>query len=137
MVNISFHRPAIMPLFPEEVKGKVTFTGSGTVYAGNPFFDRTYAIEKLELADAAVNLPVYGTGSLADQRVARWDSGIIVEFLNDSAADMQIRVNMDGRKQLNSEDECMYCHKVHSGPFGEIVAFFHRIFFFIRSLFSR
>ena len=137
MVNVSFHRPALMPLFPEEDKGATTFTGIGTVYAGNPFYDRTYAIDKLSLADAAINLPVYGTGDMADQRIARWDSGITVEFLNDSAADMRIRVDTAQQKEIHSEDECMYCHKVHTGVFGGIVAFFHRIFFFIRSLFQR
>ncbi len=137
MVNNSFHRPAIMPLFPEEGKGKVVFTGTGTVYNGNPFYDRTYTIDKLELADATIDLPVYGTGDMANQRIGRWSSGIKVEFLNDSAADMQIRVNVEEQKQINDENECMYCHRVHSGTFGGIVAFFHRILFFLQSLFRR
>ena len=137
MVNNSFHRPAIMPLFPEYDKDKLNYTGVGDVYNGNPFYDRTYAIDTLKLTDATIDLPVYGTGDMADQRLGRWKSGITVEFLNDSAADMQLRVNGENQKQINSEDECMYCHKVHTGVFGGLVAFFHRIFYFIRSIFSR
>lgn len=136
-VNTANHRPAVMPLFPEEEKGVVTFTGVGTVYNGNPFYDRTYCIEKLELADAAVDLPLYGTGNMADQRIGRWSSGIRVEFLDDSAADMRVRVDRDNMAQLADENECMYCHKVHTGFFGNIVAYFHRIFYVLRSLFGR
>ena len=136
-VNNAYHRPAIMPLFPEEVNGVVTFTGTGTVFSDNPFYDRTYAIERLELENAVIDLPVYGTGGLADQRTARWSSGITVEFLNDSAADMQLRVNRDNQKPLTDENECMYCHHVHDGFFGGIVAFFHRILYFIKTMFGR
>lgn len=137
MVNDTFHRPAVMPLFPEEVDGKVVFTGTGLVYTGNPFYDRTYTINKLEFPDATIQLPVYGTGNLADQRSGRWDSGIKVEFLNDNAADMQIRIDNSEQKTISSEDECMYCHQVHNGLFGGIVAFFHRILYLLQQLFSR
>ena len=138
MVNNSFHRPAIMPLFPEETRdGKTTFIGVGEVDYYSPFYDRTYAIDILGLTDATINLPVYGTGGMADQRMGRWESGITVEFLNDTASNMRIRVNTDNQKQISGEDECMYCHKTHSGPLGGLVAFFHRILYFFRALFKR
>ena len=136
-VNTANHRPAVMPLFPEEEKGAVTFTGVGTVYNGNPFYDRTYCIDKLELADATIDLPLYGTGNMADQRICRWSSGIKVEFLDDSAADMKVRIDRDNMNPLVDENECMYCHKVHTGFFGSIVAYIHRILYVLRSLIRR
>ena len=138
MVNNSFHRPALMPLFPEEnSKGETVFTGVGTVYTFNPFFDRTFLIDKLGIADATINLPLYGTGGMADQRLGRWDSGVTVEFLNDSAADMQIRVNRNEEKPIKSEDECMYCHRVHNGFFGKIVGFIHQLLYLLKAMFNR
>ena len=32
---------------------------------------------------------------------------------------------------------CPWCHKPHTGPFGGLVAFFHRIFYFFSQLFGR
>ncbi len=49
---------------------------------------------KERLGDA-LKLPVYGDGEDADKRDARWFSGITVEFLDDSAASMQIKVDLD------------------------------------------
>ena len=136
-INTATHRPAVMPLFPEEDKGAVTFTGVGTVYNGNPFYDRTYCIDSLELADAVIDLPLYGTGNMADQRICRWNSGVKVEFLNDSTADMRVRVDRDNMNPLADENECMYCHRVHTGFFGNIVAYIHRILYVLKSLIRR
>ena len=137
MVNMTNHRPAIIPLFPEESKGVVGFTGKGQVYNGNPFFDKTFCIEKLNLTDAVIDLPLYGTGGLEDNRTGRWSSGIKVQFLDDSAPTMHIRVDRDNMNQLSNPDECMFCHKVHTGFFGDVVAFFHRLFYLIQNLFRR
>lgn len=137
-VNNTVHRPAVMPLFPESLNDKTVFTGgNGSVYVGNPFYDRTFCIDKLGLEDAVINLPLYGTGSFADLRSGRWNSGITVKFLDDSAPTMTLHVDQGDRAELKDENECMYCHRVHTGFFGNIVAFFHRLFFVIRSFFGK
>ena len=139
MVNNAFHRPAVMPLFPEaDRKGDTVFTGAGNVFTYNPFYDRTYAIDTLKLADAVINLPLYGTGGMADQRLGRWESGITVEFLNDSAPDMQVRIDLNEEKPLpGGEDECMLCHRVHNGFFGRIIGFVHQLLYLLKNMFKR
>ena len=109
---------------------------STSVYAGNPFYDRTFCIDKLELENAVIDLPLYGTGSFADLRSGRWNSGITVKFLDDSAPTMTLHIDQGARAEIKDENECMYCHRVHTGFFGNIVAFFHRLFFVIRSFFG-
>ena len=39
--------------------------------------------------------------------------------------------------ELNAPDACPYCQQVHTGFFGGIVAFFHRIFYFFKNMFRR
>lgn len=137
-VNNSIHHPGIMPLFPEEEKGVVKFTGTGDVYNGNPFFDKTFCLDKLEMASAVIDLPLYGTGGMQEQRLARFGSGVTVEFLGDSAASMQVRVDRENEVQLSGgADECMYCHRVHQGFFGRFIAFIHRLLYVLQTLFKR
>ena len=116
---------------------EIGFPHFGSVYVGNPFYDRTFCIDKLGLEDAVIDLPLYGTGSFADLRSGRWNSGITVKFLDDSAPTMTLHIDQGDRAELKDENECMYCHRVHTGFFGNIVAFFHRLFFVIRSFFGK
>ena len=127
-VNDSFHRPAVMPLFPEKNSGGAyTFIGkNSTVQTGRPFFDRAVWNDLYSHLGTTFDLPLYATGSNADKRNARTLSGIQLDFLSDAGAAMQVWVNpqlhqhtvelvaleaptctTDGRGYL----ECSFCGK--------------------------
>ena len=85
-----------------------------------------------------LRLVIVGFGGMADQRLGRWESGIKVEFLNDSADEMQVRIDLNDEKPLTGgDDECMYCHRVHQGFFGRILGFIHQILYLLKNLFKR
>ena len=98
-VNNTGHRPAVMPLYAETASnGSLTFIGkTRTVDLNAAFFDKagwngTYAAT----LGAALDLPVYGTGSNANLRSGRTNSGILLTFLSNSGASMKVRVSPDG-----------------------------------------
>lgn len=97
-VNNTGHRPAVMPLYGEKTSaGAYAFTGKNkTVDLTAAFFDKTEWNARYASLGAALNLPVYGTGGSADLRSGRTDSGILLTFLSDPAASMQVRVVPDG-----------------------------------------
>lgn len=94
-VNDSFHRPAVMPLFPEKTANSTyTFIGkNSTVQTSRPFFDRTIWSNFNADLGTTLNLPLYGTGSNANKRNARTLSGIQLEFLSDAGTEMQVWLN--------------------------------------------
>ena len=94
-VNDSFHRPAVMPLFPEKTANSTyTFIGkSSTVQTRKPFFERAVWNNVYTHLGTTLDLPLYGTGNSADKRNARTLSGIQLEFLSDAGTEMQIWVN--------------------------------------------
>ena len=94
-VNDAFHRPAVMPLFPEKNSGGAyTFIGkNSTVQTGRPFFDRAIWSNFNADLGTTLDLPLYGTGNNADKRNARTLSGIQLEFLSDAGTEMQVWLN--------------------------------------------
>lgn len=97
LVNDSFHRPAVMPLYPESNRGGAyTFTGkNSTVYTNAPFFDLSVWNEKFGHLGTALDLPVYGTGDNADLRSGRGLSGVLVQFLSDAGGEIRIRLDAE------------------------------------------
>lgn len=94
-VNDAFHRPAVMPLFPEKNSGGAyTFIGkNSTVQTTRPFFDRAVWNDLYAHLGTTLDLPLYATGSNADKRNGRMLSGIQLAFLSDAGASMQVWVN--------------------------------------------
>ncbi len=188
-VNNGDHRPAVMPLYPEsDNDNTVTFLGkSKNIYVFNPFYDSVIWNNKYKSAGSMLDLPMYGRDGKGDDRAARQTTGIKVQFVNKTAHDMQIKLDMSAKKHFHkweltatakratcteagsgtytcSECKqtktdsipaldhdiggngvcsrcgkafCPYCHKEHTGFFGNIVAFFHRIIYRLTHLFSR
>ena len=96
-VNDAFHRPAVMPLYPEHSdNGAYTFTGkSGNIAADKPFFDRAVWNAGFSHLGAALDLPLYGRGDKADARDGRTLSGIRIEFLSDAGHEVRLLLNPD------------------------------------------
>ncbi len=94
-VNDTFHRPAVMPLFPEKNENEYTFIGNTAEVLIDSAFYGASAWEALfgENADP-LDLPLYGEGEDADLRAARTLSGIKADFLTDSAAVMTVRLSL-------------------------------------------
>ena len=131
LVNASFHRPAVMPLFPEIDGNKYTFTGTfNTVMTNSPFYTKSYwESEYSSDLGSAAQLPVYGQGLKADSLGAKKPSGIYVTFLSDNAPEMKVGVDFKG-------NVCPQCGKDHGNSLGgRIIAFFHRIIYAFRSIF--
>lgn len=131
LINASIHHPTLMPLFPEDTRDGVALIGTGYVACEAPFWT---AAEWARVADAdgRAELPIYGQGLRADRRSGRQVSGLQLRILSDSAAEMQVEL------QTVAHDYCPYCGELHGSSFGErITAFFHNLFYRIRSLFVR
>ncbi len=93
-VNNTYHRPAVMPLYPEQTKGDYTFIGNATyVLTGQPFFSASFWASLFGENAAPLDLPLYGSGSNADNRNARSLSGLKVSFLDNSAPQMTVRLS--------------------------------------------
>lgn len=103
-VNDSFHRPAVMPLYPEADRSRnVTFTGkNSTVKTDSPFFDRAVWNERFSRLGGALDLPVYGRGEAADQRAGRTLSGVRVEFLSNAGKTVGVRVDPSGHAHFGA-----------------------------------
>ena len=137
-VNVTNHRPGVMPLYPEyNRKGDLTLIGS-YVDLWNPFFDASsWDSEYAESLGSALDLPVYGDGIWADKRASRTLSGIKIDFLNDSADVMDIEVDTPVDPEVDTSGLCRYCGQDHSGSFLQrVVGFFHRILWFLKNLFK-
>ena len=92
-VNNTFHRPTVMPLYPER-KGLSAYTfigSSNTVLTGQPFFSASYWATLFGANAAPLDLPLYGSGADADTRSARILSGLKVGFPDNSAPQMTVR----------------------------------------------
>ena len=109
-VNDTDHRPAVMPLYAETASnGSLKFIGkNNTVDLTSAFFDKSVWNSKYAALGAALDLPLYGTGSNADLRSGRTLSGIRVTFLSDIADAMQVQVSPEGH--------------VHNPVYTEVVA---------------
>ncbi|MBQ7639008.1 MAG: M6 family metalloprotease domain-containing protein [Clostridia bacterium] len=96
-VNNADHRPAVMPLFPEQnALGKYSFIGSNRlIEVGSPFFDKSIWKEKYGELGRSFDLPNYGRGDDADKRSARTNSGIKLEFLDDAGPEMRVSLDMN------------------------------------------
>ena len=91
-VNDSFHRPGVMPLYPELAKGAYTFIGNAAkVLTGKPFFSASFWASLFGENAAPLDLPLYGSGDAADNRAARLLSGLKVGFSDDCAPQMTVR----------------------------------------------
>ena len=104
-VNNSFHRPAVMPLYPEKKtsSGSYTFIGSnGKVYTEKACFTRS-ALNTILGQNASLDLPLYGAGEDADNRAARTLSGLKLTFLDDSAPMMTVRLLTDDHSHVLQE----------------------------------
>ncbi len=130
-VNAAFHRPAIMPLYPEIDGSKYTFIGSyNTVMTNSPFYTKSYwDSEYSKDLGSSAQLPVYGKGIKANSQNGRRLTGIYVTFLSDNAREMKVSVDF-------KENACPFCGKDHGNSLGgRITAFFHNLFYRISSLF--
>jgi glucan-binding YG repeat protein len=128
-VNNTDHRPSVMPLYPEKVDSKYTYTGKGgVVYC--PFYDSNIWNSKFspDVGDA-LELPLYAKGKNANKRIYRTLSGIKVSFQDNSSNSMVIGVNLDDHvhaiTHLNKAATCTkygyidcyycsYCYKFFS-----------------------
>ncbi len=92
-VNNTYHRPAVMPLYPErKTNGTYTFIGNAAfVLTSQPFFSASSWASLFGENAAPLDLPLYGSGADADTRSARILSGLKVSFLDDSAPQMTVR----------------------------------------------
>ena len=96
-VNNSDHRPAVMPLFPEQ-KTKL-FGRVETAYTGNtravlltePFhsYSMWQSVAASDLGES-LNLPLYGSGILANNRGSRKSSGIRITFTSNARETMRL-----------------------------------------------
>lgn len=81
-VNNPDHRPGVMPLYPESADGVFGYLGAQSmVHTGRPF---------LSALSAPVDLPLYGSGAAADQRRARFASGLLLTIPDASAPVMRL-----------------------------------------------
>ena len=93
VVNLPFHRPAVMPLYPEKSGGVSAFIGNtDAVETTKPFFTAA-ACEAMFGETAFLDLPLYGAGSSADDREARTLSGLKLYFLDESDPAMTVRLS--------------------------------------------
>ena len=107
-VNDTFHRPAVMPLYPEwdDAEDVFTFIGnSSDVYTEYPCFDQS-AMEAMFGENVPLDLPLYGEGNNADNRASRTLSGLKLRFLDNSAATMTV--------QLSTADHVHFIHAVEA-----------------------
>ena len=131
LINVSVHHPTLMPLFPEETNDGFALAGTGYVLFDAPFWNAD-SWARVADADGHAELPLYGIGLQRDLRSGRLLSGIQLRILSDSAAEMEVEIS------TVDHDYCPYCEQVHGTTFGERVkAFFHNLFYRIRSMFSR
>ena len=92
-VNDTFHRPGVMPLFPEQSGGVYTFIGAtDRVLKSKPFYSAS-AWSAMFPDDAALNLPLYGAGTDANTRASRTLSGLKLQFSDENAAEMTVRLS--------------------------------------------
>ena len=90
-VNNPDHRPGVMPLYPESADGVFGYLGAqSTVHMGRPF---------LGPAAGVVDLPLYGGGTHADLRGARFASGLKVTVLDPSGP--VIRLQLDASQHAH------------------------------------
>jgi M6 family metalloprotease-like protein len=107
-VNDTFHRPAVMPLYPEwdDAEDVFTFIGnSSDVSTEYPCFDQS-AMEAMFGETVPLDLPLYGEGNNADNRASRTLSGLKLRFLDNSAATMTV--------QLSTADHVHFIHAVEA-----------------------
>ena len=98
-LNVATHRPCVMPLFGElKEAGVADYTILGIEADSNcGFFSKEiWESRYAENLGNTLELPVYGTGSDADKRSARKGSGIKIQFLSSSGADMSVSVTLKG-----------------------------------------
>ncbi|MBR5426932.1 MAG: M6 family metalloprotease domain-containing protein [Clostridia bacterium] len=89
-VNDAPHRPAVMPLFPEQKDGGYTYIGATTkVFKNKPFYTAS-AWSSLFPGENALDLPLYGAGDDANTRAARTLSGIKLGFQSETAPEMTV-----------------------------------------------
>ena len=94
-VNVPLHRPSVMPLFPEGERGAYTFIGQASVIdVFQPFFDKMHWESSFQNLGETLVLPLYGSAGNADSRKDRLLSELEVTFLSDSAAAMDIHVDV-------------------------------------------
>ena len=92
-VNDADHRPAVMPLYPEQLQGEYTYIGNTTVVdTAKPFMTASVWEELFPAFEGALDLPLYGKGTNADKRGSRTLSGIKLRFPSESAAQMTVRL---------------------------------------------
>ena len=92
-VNDTFHRPGVMPLFPEQSGGVYTFIGAtDRVLKSKPFYSAS-AWSAMFPDDAALDLPLYGAGTDANTRASRTLSGLKLQFSDENAAEMTVRLS--------------------------------------------
>ena len=131
LINVSVHHPTLMPLFPEETRGGLALAGAGYVAYDEPFWTAD-GWAQIADADGLAELPLYGIGLQRDLRSGRLLSGLQLRILSEAGAQMQVEVETVGH------DYCPYCEQVHGSSFGErVTAFFHNLFYRIRSIFIR
>ena len=101
-VNTSDHRPAVTPLYMENKKVEDPVTGklvNSTTMIGTqmakawPFFNKT-VYDKYYAADLGdrLYLPLYGEGDAADKKRGRTLSDTALQFPDESAASMTVKV---------------------------------------------
>ena len=92
-VNDTFHRPAVMPLYPEKASdGSYTFLGkNSSVLTNQPFFSASVWAETFG-EGVLLDLPLYGEGANADKRAGRTLSGIRLLFPDDAGRTMRVRL---------------------------------------------
>ena len=105
-VNNSDHRPGVMPLFAEQSSDSWNYTldFAGSVPDTSVLFWSKSMWEEYFAGAGLLNLPLYGSGSSADNPAMRVLSGIRIEFLTNAGADMQIRILMPGDELPKPEE---------------------------------
>ena len=89
-VNDTFHRPAVMPLYPEKKNNEYTYIGNtSSVLITRPFYSVSGWNAMFD-QDTPLNLPLYGQGADANNRAARTLSGLKLRFLDESAPVMTV-----------------------------------------------
>ena len=100
-VNVTSHRPAIVPLLGESSGNRYDFIGNTVEYKsekGNnvgyfALFDKSGWDKKYKRTlGKNLDLPVYGYGKEADYKIGRTLSGIRLEFLTNSGKNMRIKL---------------------------------------------
>ncbi len=134
-VNDTFHRPAVMPLYPEKLNGTYTYLGNTASVLKTKGFYSASAWAELFSAETLLDLPLYGEGEDADSRNARTLSGIKIGFPDDSDADMTVRLYTADHlhflkeieysaptcenKGINAHFACTYCGAAFADAEGQ------------------